>query len=151
MAQESLIKVLKGLDGFSGRSKFTTWAMTIATRVAISTLRLKKFQDVSLEQLVGDEAMRFEVAAEEGESHENADERRRIVARLREAIDEHLSDRQRVAIHAFLSGMPVEVIAEKTGSNRNAVYKLVHDARQKLRKGLEASGITADEVGAVLG
>ena len=150
VAQESLLKILKGLDGFSGRSKFTTWAMTVATRVAISTLRLKKFQDVSLEQIVGDEALRFEVAAETEEAHEDKHERRRIVGHLREAIDEHLSDRQREAIHGLLSGMPVEVIAEKTGSNRNAVYKLVHDARKKLRKGLEANGITADEIGALL-
>lgn len=150
VAQEALLKILKGLDGFSGRSKFTTWAMTIATRIAISSLRRKKFQDVSLEQVVGEDALRMEVAAEEQPSHEDADERKRIVGRLREAIDDQLSERQREAIHALLSGMAVEVIAEKTGSNRNAVYKLFHDARQKLRKGLEASGVTAEEVGAVL-
>jgi RNA polymerase sigma-70 factor (ECF subfamily) len=45
--------------------------------------------------------------------------------------------------------MPVEVFAEKSGSNRNAVYKLVHDARVKLRSGFEDAGFLAEDVNSV--
>ena len=71
-------------------------------------------------------------------------DRKSMVGKLQKLIDETLSEKQRFAIRASLAGLPVEVIAEKTGSNRNSVYKLVHDARTKLRSGLEASGVSVD-------
>ena len=49
VVQEALIKVLDSIEKFEGRSKFTTWAMTIATRIGISALRRKYHQDVSME------------------------------------------------------------------------------------------------------
>ena len=52
-------------------------------------------------------------------------------------------------MHSLLNGMPVEVFAEKTGSNRNAVYKLIHDARVKLRQGFEQAGYKAEDVSSV--
>ena len=39
VAQETLLKILSSLDTFQGRSKFTTWAMSIAIRIGISQLR----------------------------------------------------------------------------------------------------------------
>ena len=65
--------------------------------------------------------------------------------KLSELIDD-LSDRQQTAVRALLSGMPVEEIADRTASNRNAVYKLVHDARTKLKSGLEAAGYSAEDL-----
>ena len=53
VAQEALLRILDSLDSFAGRSRFTTWAMTIAVRLGISELRRKRFQDVSLQQLTG--------------------------------------------------------------------------------------------------
>ena len=53
MAQEALLKVLIQRGQFSGGSQFTTWAMAIAVRTAISELRCRRFQDVSLEELSG--------------------------------------------------------------------------------------------------
>jgi RNA polymerase sigma-70 factor (ECF subfamily) len=47
---------------------------------------------------------------------------------------------------AELGGMPLPQIADKLGSNTNAIYKLLHDARKTLRRGLEASGFTVDDV-----
>ena len=60
--QDALIKILDKLDTFQGRSKFTTWAMTIAVRTAISEMRRKHFQDVSIDSLLTDN-MQFEPAA----------------------------------------------------------------------------------------
>ena len=52
VVQDALIKILDKIDSFEGRSKFTTWAMTIAVRIAISEMRRKHFQDVSMDSLL---------------------------------------------------------------------------------------------------
>jgi len=52
----------------------------------------------------------------------------------------------RVAVQGTLAGLPIEVIAARMQSNRNAVYKLVHDARMRLRQGFEARGVTSEEI-----
>jgi hypothetical protein len=58
-----------------------------------------------------------------------------------------LQDKQRLALTAELKGMPQDEIARQLGSNRNAVYKLTHDARCRLKAGLEAAGFGADSLG----
>ncbi len=65
---------------------------------------------------------------------------------LQHAIEHDLTDRQRTALLAELKGMPQDEIADQLGSNRNAIYKLTHDARKKLKKSLEAAGYTAEDV-----
>lgn len=143
--QDALIKILEKLDTFEGRSKFTTWAMTIAVRTAMSQMRRKHFQDVSMEALLSD-SMQFEPEAASNDNNELVQEKVTLLNKLRELIDTILTERQRDAMHSLLNGMPVEVFAEATGSNRNAVYKLVHDARIKLRKGFEKAGYQAEDV-----
>jgi RNA polymerase sigma-70 factor (ECF subfamily) len=148
VVQEALIKILDKLDTFEGRSKFTTWAMTIAVRIAISDMRRKHFRDVSINDLVGD-GMQFEPASEQVDPTDNNEVKSNLLSTLNELIESSLTEKQRDAVHALLHGMPVEVFAEKTGSNRNAVYKLVHDARVKLRQGFEQAGYKAEDVNAV--
>ena len=79
-------------------------------------------------------------------SAEQASDQQAVLQTLRELIEKELTDRQRLATEATLQGLPAEEIAAKTGSNRNAVYKLVHDARTRLREGLERAGYTAEDV-----
>ena len=144
VVQDALIKILDSLDQFQGRSRFATWAMTIATRIGISQLRRKHFQDVSLDAVSKDNGLAFDVPSP-GQPTETEFDQNRLIAKLRELIDRELSDKQKLATHAILEGMPVEEIAARTGSNRNAVYKLIHDARARLREGFEKSGVTLDE------
>lgn len=144
VVQDALIKILDSLDQFQGRSRFTTWAMTIATRIGISQLRRKHFQDVSLDAITQDQGLTFDVPAEEEATGDDLD-RGSMVSRLRELIDQELTEKQRVATHAILQGLPVEEIARRTESNRNAVYKLIHDARSRLRAGFEKSGVSLDD------
>ena len=73
-------------------------------------------------------------------------ERAEILNILSRLIDDSLSDRQRVAMQALLSGVSIEEIAIRTNSNRNAVYKLIHDARKRLRDGFLQAGVTAEEL-----
>jgi RNA polymerase sigma-70 factor (ECF subfamily) len=76
-----------------------------------------------------------DVATEEAE----ADQAPRVVGAL--------TDRQYQALEAVaLKGIPMDVVAEQMGTNRNALYKLVHDARKKLRAHLDAQGLSIDYV-----
>jgi RNA polymerase sigma-70 factor (ECF subfamily) len=146
VVQEALIKILASLDTFQGRSKFTTWAMSIATRVGISKLRRHYYRDVSLDQHLGGQDFRIDIAVIESESLATRESRAAMLQLLQKLIDESLSDKQRQAIRGTLEGLPIEEIAERLHSNRNAVYKLVHDARLRLRKEFEACGITSDDL-----
>ncbi len=145
VVQDALLKVLDKIDTFEGRSKFTTWAMTIAVRIAISEMRRKHFQDISMNDMLSD-SMRFEPEAAPDPTFGQDEHKAGVMAKLRELIEISLTDKQRDAVHSLLNGMPVEVFAEKTGSNRNAVYKLVHDARVKLKQGFEQAGYEAEDI-----
>ena len=60
---------------------------------------------------------------------------------VREGIKTALTPRQRqVLVASVLEGVPIDVLAERLGSNRNALYKTLHDARQKLRAHVAAAG-----------
>ena len=138
--QEALIKIRGHLHTFRGDSRFTTWACAVAVRVALTTLRRAHWRDIPLEEA---EQRLFQG---HGDSPEQAAHRAHIVAALRRAIHRDLTPRQRQALVAELTGTPQVVLCEQLGTNRNALYKLVHDARRRLRAGLEADGISIDDV-----
>lgn len=146
VVQDTLVRILDKLDQFSGRSKFTTWAMSIGVRIGTSQFRRKMFQDVSINGFGDDEMMQIEFADEDVISPESQEDRKSLVDTLRNLISTTLTERQRQATEAILSGMPVEEIATRINSNRNAVYKLIHDARMRLKQGLETAGYSADDV-----
>ena len=141
--QEALLKIINKLDTFEGRSKFTTWAMTITNRVAISRMRRKHFSDLSLDKLQTEHNVQVEVKVPNSQRASIAFDRMLVLRKLNELIQTELSEKQRSAMQALLDGISIEEIAEQTGSNRNAVYKLIHDAKAKLRQGFDRSGIDA--------
>ena len=144
MAQEGVLKVLGGLATFRGDSRFTTWAITVAVRVAFTELRRARWRDVSLDRLVEDAPARLPPAPPADGSSRDA--RQTILAEMHRVLETGLTDRQRQALVAELRGMPQAEIAAQMGLTRNALYKLTHDARQNLKRGLEAAGIGGDEV-----
>jgi RNA polymerase sigma-70 factor (ECF subfamily) len=148
-AQDATVRVLARLADFRGDSRFLTWALAVATRVAFSELRKARYKDVSLDALTAAGGAAPEPAAAADDPAAALD-RAAAVETLRRLIDTTLTDRQRAVIRAELDGVPQVVIAERLGTNRNALYKLGHDARMKLKAGLEAAGITADEVRGML-
>ena len=150
VAQESLLKILSSLETFQGRSKFTTWAMSIAIRIGISQLRRHYYRDISLNQYTRDGDFTIDVPAIEHDAPETQESRANMFQMLQKLIDESLSEKQRLAIRGTLQGLPIEEIAYRLNSNRNAVYKLVHDARLRLRKELEACGITSEDIATVI-
>lgn len=146
VVQEALIKVLDSIEKFEGRSRFTTWAMTIATRIGISALRRKYNQDVSMEAFNTAAGYSIEIASTVDPSQSNSESRSEIFRLLQELIDTQLTDKQRLATRAFLSNFATDEIAEQLNMNRNAVYKLIHDARRKLKDGFARAGLTSEEI-----
>ncbi len=144
MAQETVLKVLAGLSSFRGDSKFTTWAITIAVRVAFTELRRARWKEVSLDRLVAESP--GVVAAPLVAATPADGARESVLARMQQVLETDLTHRQRQALVAELRGMPQAEIAAQLGLTRNALYKLTYDARQNLKRGLEAAGIGGDEV-----
>jgi RNA polymerase sigma-70 factor, ECF subfamily len=144
VTQEGVLKVLGGLATFRGDSRFTTWAITVAVRVAFTELRRARWKDVSLDRLVEDAPARLPTAPPPDDSSQDA--RQALLGAMHRVIEIDLTDRQRQALVAELRGMPQAEIAAQMGLTRNALYKLTHDARKSLKRGLEAAGISEDEV-----
>lgn len=146
VTQEACMKILDNFDGFAGRSKFKTWAVTIAVRTAVSKMRTRDWQNVSLDSLAATSDKAAPGPFDSSQSPDQASSRLNLLNKLQELIHSQLSERQLIAITAELGGMPLPQIAEKLGSNTNSLYKLLHDARKKLRSSLEAAGFTLDDV-----
>jgi RNA polymerase sigma-70 factor, ECF subfamily len=149
-AQEALIKITGNLDSFRGESRFTTWAQKIAMNVALTELRRRRWRDVSLQELFARREGADRGPADPHLTSEQLALQNSVLRELRRMIDEELTDRQREAIIAvILEGMPISEVARRMGTNQNALYKLLHDARKKLKSQMEAAGLSAKEVLAV--
>ena len=148
-AQEALVLILKRLQTFRGDSHFTTWAMSIATRLALSELRRARWKDVSLDEM--SEAGRASFPGSPEKPGGQDYEREQLMSVVQSAIDNSLTPRQREAIMAELAGMPPEEIAVRLGTNRNALYKVVYDGRVRLRHAILRAGWSEAHVLEVLG
>ena len=144
-AQEALIKILGNLDSFRGESRFTTWAQKICVRTAFAEMRRSRWRDVSLEAVVMSRPEES-AAADPQLDPERAATQTMIMAEFRRFIDEELTERQRTALVAALGGMSLEAVADRMGTNRNALYKLLHDARKRLRRRMTAERLSPQDV-----
>ena len=138
-ADDALMAVLRKLDDFRGASRFTTWVYKFALLEAAVKLRKRAWQnrEVPLEpeswDLFSSPDVEPETAAEQGE----------LLTTLQRAIDEQLTPHQRrVLVALAVNGVPIDVLAERLGSTRGALYKTLHDARRKLRSHLDERGLT---------
>ena len=152
-AQDALLKVLAGLDSFRGESRFTTWAHKIAIHVAFTELRRRHWQDVSLQDLIAQydgEDFTPAVLTDSAPTPEQQTTQRMMLEMVQRLISEELTDRQRRAMMAvMMGGMPLEEVARRMGTNRNALYKLLHDARRRLKKQMMGQGLSPEKVLAV--
>ncbi len=147
-AQEALLKILAELDSFRGESRLTTWAQKIAVRVAFTELRRHRWRDVSLDELTGFPDADFipDTLADPSAGPERRAMQQTLFETLRRLILEELTDRQRQAMMAVLGGMPLQEVARCMDTNRNALYKLLHDARRRLQKAMMSEGISAEDI-----
>lgn len=141
---DALLSIRTNLDRFRGESRFTTWAFQIAINRAAREARRRRWLSQSLEApAAGEESPTLEQLLEGNGAIDPEAElaRDEIWAAIEETIDHDLTPRQRRALlGAMLEGQPLEQVARELDTNRNALYKLLHDARSKLRRGMERRG-----------
>jgi RNA polymerase sigma-70 factor (ECF subfamily) len=146
--QNALVKILDNVDSFRGESRFTTWAQKIAVHEAFSELRRKRWENVSLDAMLSryDGDFTPSVLTDPAPSPEQRVTQQALLDMVKRLVAEELTDRQRRALTAVVfAGVPVEEVARRMGTNRNALYKLMHDARQRLKRRMIAEGVSAEE------
>ena len=147
-SQEATVRVLARLDNFRGDSRFTTWAISVATRVALTHLRTRQWQargqDVDADDYLGTRA------DPDAQRPDETLEKHAVLEALRRAIHENLTEKQRSALLAELGGAPTHLVAQRLGMTRGALYKLTHDARKRLKEALESAGYTDRDVSRAL-
>jgi RNA polymerase sigma-70 factor, ECF subfamily len=146
-AQETTLRVLDNIDSFRGESKFTTWAMKIGVRIALTELRRKRWQNFSLDQIMDMGSMPLPQSKKHYSDPETHVERKDAIDIVMNLIQQELTDKQRRAMLAIgVKGVALEEVARSMNTNRNALYKLMHDARLKLKSALEEKGLTVGEL-----
>ncbi len=148
--QEGLVKILQELSSYRGEARFTTWAQKVCVRMALTELRRRRWQDVSLDDLVvSTEMSDFTPAALTDTSADpsHVAPAQLMIATVQRMIAEELTERQRTAMMAVMQGgMPMQEVAQRMGTNRNALYKLIHDGRQRLQQRMMSEGLTPHEL-----
>jgi RNA polymerase sigma-70 factor, ECF subfamily len=154
-AQEALIAVMNHLSDFRGDSKFTTWAYKFAINIALMSARRERWKGQSLDQLsFSKDGSLFEWVKQD-HSTDLIPDRALILGEIsdviREVIERELTDKQRqVLILMVFHEVPMDVVVQRLGTNRNAIYKMLHDARRKLKSALQARGFEVREMLALL-
>jgi RNA polymerase sigma-70 factor (ECF subfamily) len=138
-ADDALVAVLAKLEQFRGQSRFTTWAFKFALLEASVKMRRRPWQGRELPL----EPQGWPTIADRLASPAADAEQAELLSAVRRAIDDELTPHQReVLVAVALNDVPIDVLAERLGSTRGALYKTIHDARGKLRRRLEADGHT---------
>ncbi len=148
-AQEALLSILSQLHQFRGESRFTTWAYNFAVNKAMTAVRRVRWKDVSLEALMDDEApaSAFSREAAPGANPEQQAQANEAWAVVQQVIEHELTERQRAALRGVvIQDIPLDEVAQALGANRNGAYKLLHDARRKLKAKLLERGFTPTEI-----
>jgi RNA polymerase sigma-70 factor (ECF subfamily) len=136
-ADDAAVSVLRRLGDFRGDSNFRTWAYKFALLEAAVKVRRRAWRD----REVTLEPEHWESLAHVGPGPDDDAESAALLEAVRDGIRTALTPRQRqVLVAAVLEGVPIDVLAERLDSNRNALYKLLHDARRRLREHVAAAG-----------
>ena len=148
-AQEALTALLQRLHDFRGKSRFTTWAYAFAVNMALIAARRERWASVSLDRILDEGEP---LLTTRGADNNDPDPERRalqaeVAAVVHDGIDAHLTARQQQALRALVvEQIPLDEVVRHWGSNRNAVYKLVHDARVKLKRHLVRRGFELEDI-----
>jgi RNA polymerase sigma-70 factor (ECF subfamily) len=148
-AQDALSAIFEHLDQFRGESRFTTWAYKFAVNAALMAARRERWGRMSFDQLLDspDLVDRIGTVSDASADPHRRAVQREMVATLQAGIAAHLTKRQRQALTAVVfDQVPLDELARHWGTNRNALYKLLHDARRKLKAHLRDLGVDPKEM-----
>lgn len=140
-ASDAVLAILRKLAGFRGDARFTTWACKFAILEISTRLRrhIWRHRRIDTDERIWDKL------ADSVPLALTTLQRNETLELLQQAIREQLTDHQRRVFQAVvLDQVPIDVLAERLGSSRGALYKMVHDARSKLRRALARAGRAED-------
>jgi RNA polymerase sigma-70 factor (ECF subfamily) len=142
-AADAVMGILRKLGQFRGESRFTTWAYKFVMFEVSAKIGRHFWRNPAVPMATED----WDRLADRSELEPDRQaERRELVAAVRRAVDEHLTERQRnVFVAIVLNDVPLDALVIELGSTRNAIYKTMFDARRKLRTALAADGYLNDE------
>ena len=134
---DAMTAILAKLDTFRGESRFTTWAYKFVLLEAGVKARRRTWhgREVALE------AESWPLIADASPGAHQAVQEIELLHAIRDAVRTELTPHQREVFSALaLNGVPIDVLAERLGSTRGALYKTLHDARRRLRAALADAG-----------
>jgi RNA polymerase sigma-70 factor (ECF subfamily) len=138
-AGDALLAVTAKLDGYRGASRFTTWAYAFA--IFEISVKLRRHAWGRGRIPTADDDATWDRLAQNADTAEGQIEASELLRALRRAMAEELTPRQRhVFVAVALNDVQIDVVADQLSSSRGAVYKVLHDARVKLRRRLEREG-----------
>jgi len=129
-ADDALLAIMSRLDRFERRSKFTTWAYKFAIHSAGVAVRRHAWRNRDLRP---DSSESLEHLTRLSDDPGEAAETRELLARIATAITRLTAHQRDVLLALAVDGVPIDVLADRLSSNRNALYKTLHDARARLR------------------
>ena len=136
-ANDAVVAVLGKLDSYRGAARFTTWASKFAIYEVSSALRRHawRHRKVEIDETVWDRLTDTAPAAID--ALHNAD----LIEEIGRVVRHDLTERQRLVFESVtLEAVPIDVLAERLGTTRGAIYKTLHDARTKVRRALAEAG-----------
>ncbi|SDE32246.1 RNA polymerase sigma factor [Auraticoccus monumenti] len=137
-ASDATMAVRRKVGTFRGECRFTTWAYRFVVFDVASKMNRHPWRrpTVSLDDHDWDLA-----STDLYEAPQDHLETKALLRAFEQVFSERLTGRQQRAFEAIaVRGLPVAEVARELGTNPNAVYKTMFDARKKLREGLVAVG-----------
>jgi RNA polymerase sigma-70 factor (ECF subfamily) len=148
VTQDALLAVQQNLDTFRYESKFTTWAYRFVINRAISVLRRRRRTAPSIDELREQKSSALmRILEEEGVDARLLAQRRNIILLVRQIIDTELTELQRMALLAvYFDDFTIAEVAGELEMTPNALYKLLHDARKKIKRQLQGHRLSAGDI-----
>jgi RNA polymerase sigma-70 factor (ECF subfamily) len=137
-ADDAMLAVLSKLGNFRGESRFTTWVY----RFGVIEVANKVSRHPSNKPQVSLDAEEWDrLPTNFGDDPLRKAQHADLIAAVRRAVDESLTERQRhFFVASVVNGIPTDVLAASTDTSLGAIYKIVFDARRKIREHLTANG-----------
>jgi len=137
-AADALVAITGKLGQFRGESRFTTWAYKFVIFEVSAKIGRHFWRHPAVRLDAEDwDRLPARFGADPAHKAEWGD----LFAALRRAVDTELTSRQReVFVAIVLNDVPLDTLVMHLGSNRNAIYQVLFDARRKLRAALAANG-----------
>jgi RNA polymerase sigma-70 factor (ECF subfamily) len=135
LTQETFLAVLRGIREFRGQSAFTTWLHQVTRNTVLMSLRKKKLQETSLEEIMGTESESGRPPLELGtrDRHLEATADRMI---LRHAVSKLSRGFRKILVLHDVHGYEHREVAAILGCTPGTSKSQLHKARARVREAL---------------